>query len=77
MKVEVSFHGAIRQPWEEPSRELEVAEGVRVDTLLESFGYEPAEIRRAAVVVNGRRGKLDTELKDGDSVGFTLLAGGG
>ena len=77
MKVRVSFYGAIRKPWEEPTRELDVAEGTSIDMLLDSLGSQPQEMRRAAVVVNGRRGQLTAMLQAGDDVGFTLLAGGG
>ncbi len=77
MKIRASFHGPIRRPWEESSRELEVAEGTNVQTLLLSLGYQPQEMRRLAVVVNHRRSKLSAELEPDDDIRFVLLAGGG
>ena len=77
MKIRATFHGSIRRPWEESSRELDVAEGTSIEALLTSLGYEPQEIRRLAVVVNRRRRKLSAELEPDDDVRFVLLAGGG
>lgn len=77
MKIRASFHGSIRRPWEESSRELEVEEGTTVEALLLSVGYQPQEMRRLAVVVNRRRSKLSAELEPNDDVRFVLLAGGG
>jgi sulfur carrier protein ThiS len=77
MKIEMSFYGPIRRPWPETTRQLEVAVGASVEDLLADLGYEPEDLKRVAVVVNGRRRKLGTRLAEGDDVRFALLAGGG
>lgn len=77
MKVTASFFGPIRRPWPELSRQIEAAEGTSVGELLADLGYSPEDLKRVAVVVNGRRRDLDTPLADGDDARFALLAGGG
>jgi sulfur carrier protein ThiS len=77
MKVKASFFGPIRRPWPEQSRELEVADGTDVQTLLESLGYQAEDLRRVAVVIRGKKVRLSQILEDGDEVRFVLLAGGG
>lgn len=78
MNISVSFFGPIRRPWPENTRELEVEASTSIEALLRSLGYEEDDLRRVAVVVNGRRKKkLDTELQQGDDVRCVLLAGGG
>ena len=77
MKVKASFFGPIRRPWPEQSREVEVQENTDVQALLESLGYQPEDLRRVAMVIQGKKVKLSQKLKDGDEVRFVLLAGGG
>lgn len=77
MKVKASFFGPIRRPWPEQSREVEVEDATDVQTLLESLGYSPEDLRRVAIVIGGKKVKLSHTLKEGDDVRFVLLAGGG
>lgn len=77
MKVKTSFFGPVRRPWPEQSREVEVPEGSDLGSLLGSLGYRPEDLKRVAVVVNGKRRRLSFELSQGDDVRVVLLAGGG
>ncbi len=77
MKLKVSFFGPIKRPWPESTRELEVEEGLTIQALLESLGYEAEHMRRVAMVVNGKKEKLSAPLSPGDDVRFVLLACGG
>ena len=77
MKVKASFFGPIRRPWKESSREIEVPTGTRLQDLLATFGYESEDLRRVAVVVNGKRRGLTFELNPGDDIRLVLMAGGG
>ena len=77
MTVKISFFGPIRRPWPEDSRQLELEEGLDVEGLLPRLGYEPGDLRRVAVVINGKRARASTALAHGDDVRFVLLAGGG
>lgn len=77
MNLKVSFFGPIKRPWPESTRELEVDEGITIQALLESLGYEAEHMRRVAMVLNGKKEKLSTPLSAGDDVRFVLLAGGG
>ncbi len=77
MKVKASFFGPIKRPWPEQSRQLEVGEGCTVEQLLSGLGYSPQDMRRVAVVRNGKRASLGTGLEEGDDLRFVLLAGGG
>ncbi|RLB58262.1 MAG: hypothetical protein DRI34_05365 [Deltaproteobacteria bacterium] len=75
--VTAGFFGPIKRPWPEHSRRLEFVPGSDIAALLADLGYSPADMRRVAVVRNGRRVGLDARLEDGDDVRFVLLAGGG
>lgn len=77
MKVNASFYGPIKRPWPEQSREVEVPDGADIRALLESLGYAPEDLRRVAVVIGGKKVRLDTRLQPGNEVRFVLLAGGG
>jgi sulfur carrier protein ThiS len=77
MRIKASFFGPIRRPWPETTREIDVPAGVQVEHLLEEFGYVPEDMRRVAVVVNGKRRNLSFVLSEDDDVRFVLLAGGG
>lgn len=77
MKVRASFFGPIRRPWPEQSREVLVTAGADARALLENLGYGEDDLRRVAVVINGRRRPLDTVLLENDDVRLVLLAGGG
>lgn len=77
MKVKASFFGPIRRPWPEQSREVDVKDGTDVQALLESLGYQAEDLRRVAVVIDGKKVKLSHKLADGVEVRFVLLAGGG
>jgi len=77
MLVSVSFFGPIRKPWTESTRQVEVPEDIEVGNLLASLGYQAGDLRRVAVVINGRRRKLSYALRADDDVRLVLLAGGG
>jgi sulfur carrier protein ThiS len=77
MKVKTSFFGPVRRPWPEQSREVEVPEGSDLGSMLGTLGYQPEDLKRVAVVVNGKRRELTFELSPGDDVRVVLLAGGG
>jgi sulfur carrier protein ThiS len=77
MRIKASFFGPIRRPWPEQAREVEVEEGTVIQAFLESLGYQADDMRRVAVVVNGKRKTIDASLKEGDDLRFVLLAGGG
>lgn len=75
--VTASFFGPIKRPWPEYSRQVEVSRGSDIAALLAGLGYGPEDMRRIAVVRNGRRVGLDARIADGDDIRFVLLAGGG
>ena len=77
MKVKTSFFGPVRRPWPEQSREVEVPEGSDLQALLGSLGYQPEDLKRVAIVVNGKKRGLSFELSPDDDVRVVLLAGGG
>ena len=77
MKVIASFYGPIKRPWPEQSREIEVPDGADVRALLESLGYVPEDMRRVAMVIDGKKVRLSTQIQPGDDIRFVLLAGGG
>ena len=77
MKIKTSFFGPVRRPWPEQSRELDVLEGADLKTLLGSLGYAPEDLKRVAIVVNGKKRNLSYELCPDDDVRVVLLAGGG
>ena len=78
MRIKTSFFGPIRRPWPEESREIEIKEGTKIQGLLLSLGFEESELRRLAVVVNGRKVSMNKELQaDDDDLRVVLLAGGG
>jgi sulfur carrier protein ThiS len=77
VKVNASFYGPIKRPWPEQSREVEVPDGADVRALLESLGYVPEDMRRVAMVIGGKKVRLDAKLQPGDDIRFVLLAGGG
>ena len=56
---------------------VEAPDDTDVKELLESLGYQPDDLRRVAVVIEGKKVKLSQKLKYGDEVRFVLLAGGG
>ncbi len=75
--IKASFFGPIKRPWPEHSRELELSEDCTVQKLLAGFGYTDSDMRRVAVVINGKRCGLEGVLRDGDDLRLVLLAGGG
>lgn len=77
MLVKLSFFGPIRKPWPESTRQIEIDEDIQIGELLASLGYQANDLRRVAVVINGRRKKLSYALRPGDDVRLVLLAGGG
>jgi sulfur carrier protein ThiS len=77
VKVNASFYGPIKRPWPEQSREVEVPDGADIRALLESLGYAPEDMRRVAVVIGGKKVRLNARLQPGDEVKLVLLAGGG
>jgi len=77
MKIKTSFFGPVRRPWPEQSRELEIPDGSSLESMLGSLGYRPEDLKRVAIVVNGKRRKLSFELSPDDDVRVVLLAGGG
>jgi len=77
MKIKVSFFGPIRRPWNESSRELDLPDETTIGDLLGSLGYSRDDMRRVAVVLGGKRRRLDHVLNDGDDLRLVLLAGGG
>ncbi len=78
MRIKTSFFGPIRRPWPEESKEIEIKEGTKVQGLLLSLGFEESELRRLAVVLNGRKVSMSKELLLGDDdLRVVLLAGGG
>ena len=56
---------------------MEIAGDVQIGQLLASLGYRADDLRRVAMVVNGRRRKASYTLRPGDDVRLVLLAGGG
>ena len=77
MLIKTSFFGPIRRPWPEQSKTVETPPGSTVENLLVTLGYQPEDMRRVAVVINGARKSLSTKLTEDDDVRFVLLAGGG
>ena len=77
MLVNVEFVGAIRRPWSEQQRTLDLAEGTRVGDLLGELGYERRERRYVTTVVNDERVKHDRALADGDHLVVMTVIGGG
>ena len=77
MQLTVSFFGPIKRPWPEASRDLDIEPGTTLEGLLADLGYSAEDMRRVAMVVNGKKQKLSLALTEGDDVRFVLLAGGG
>lgn len=77
MKIKASFFGPIKRPWPEQTREVEIEEKTTIRALLESFGYKVEDMRRVAVVINGKKQAWDTVLRENDDLRFVLMAGGG
>ena len=77
MKIKASFFGPIKRPWPEQTREVEIEEKTTIRVLLESFGYKVEDMRRVAVVINGRKQAWETVLQENDDLRFVLMAGGG
>ncbi|HOX42052.1 MAG TPA: MoaD/ThiS family protein [Myxococcota bacterium] len=77
MDIQVTFLGPIRRPWPETSRRLSVEPGTTAEALLVGLGYEPQDLQRVALVINGKRQKPQVELAEGDQLRVVLLAGGG
>ncbi|MBW1806554.1 MAG: MoaD/ThiS family protein [Deltaproteobacteria bacterium] len=77
MKIKASFFGPIKRPWPEQTREVEIVEKTTIRVLLESFGYKVEDMRRVAVVINGKKQAWDTVLRENDDLRFVLMAGGG
>ncbi len=77
MKIKASFFGPIKRPWPEQTREVEIEEQTTIRVLLESFGYKVEDMRRVAVVINGKKQAWDTVLQENDDLRFVLMAGGG
>lgn len=77
MQVNVEFVGAIRRPWAEQQRTLELTEGTRIGDLLGELGYERRERRYVTTVLNDDRVKHDRELTDGDHLVVMTVIGGG
>jgi len=73
----VSFFGPIKRPWPEATRDQAIEAGTTLAGLLSDLGYQPEDMRRVAMVVNGKKEKPSRKLEEGDDVRFVLLAGGG
>ncbi len=77
MKVNVEFVGAVRRPWPEQQREVEVGDGSTVGDLLGELGYERKEQRYLTTLLEDQRVKPSRELSDGDHLVVMLVIGGG
>jgi molybdopterin converting factor small subunit len=54
--------------------EYEMTEGAKVGELIRKLDIVEEEVK--IIFVNGRKGETDTELKEGDRVGFAPAVGG-
>ena len=77
MRVNVEFVGAVRRPWSEQQRDLEVEAGSTVGDLLGQLGFERRERRFLTTVLGDRRVKPSQALADGDRLVVMLVIGGG
>jgi sulfur carrier protein ThiS len=77
LKLRLSFFGPIRRPWPEASREVEIEAGSTLEQVLVCLGYQAEDLKRVALVVNGKKRPGATELQADDDVRVVLLAGGG
>jgi sulfur carrier protein ThiS len=76
MTVHVELFGAMRRPWRERQREVEIS-GRTVGDLLRQLGYGDADTRCFSLMVNGVRAQVADDLADGDRVTVILVLGGG
>lgn len=77
IRVELEFVGAIRRPWPEQKRSLEVPAGSTIGGLLADLGYAEHEVRYLVMHVNGTKTKRAATLNDGDHLTVMLIIGGG
>ena len=77
MKVEIKFTGPIRRPWPEPSRILELEEGISIVELLSLLGFEEEEGRFVTVLLDGQALRHYRKVPEGATLILMVPAGGG
>jgi molybdopterin converting factor small subunit len=74
MRIWVKFYATLRE-YQPQNNVVEVTEGARVETVLQSLGL-PREAAKV-VFVNNRHGSLEQILQEGDKMAVFPAVGGG
>ena len=77
IEVEVELVGAVRRPWPEQSRKIQLPAGSTAADLLTALGYDTNESKYLVIHVNGTKSRRADVLAAGDHVTLMLIIGGG
>jgi len=76
-KIQVTFQGALRCPFEGRRAALDLEQEATVDDLLTQCGFAAHEKLRITVLINGVNSSRDRLLVEGDEVALAIMLGGG